>query len=165
MRPKGTKRELEIRRNLAVRLRKSGMTIREVADEIGCAPGSVARWEKMFDEGGASGLVAIPNRGGIARLKPKQRESLERMLIEGPQVYGHRDGVWTLRRIRDLIAKHFRVRYEISNVHRLMHEMGFSPQKPSVRARERNEEAIENFRNREWQKVKKTPRNRAVRSR
>jgi len=165
MRPQGSKKELEMRRRLAVRLRKSGMTIREVADHIGCAPGSVARWEKMFDEGGAAGLSAIPNSGGVARLKPKQRAALERMLIAGPQAHGHRDGVWTLRRIRDLIAEQFGVRYKVSNVHRLMHDMGFSAQKPVVRALERNEEAIESFRNREWKKVKKTLLGKDARSR
>lgn len=141
------------------------MTIREVAEHIGCAPGSVARWEGMYDDGGPSGLDAIPNSGGTARLKPEQRAKLERMLIEGPRAHGHADGVWTLRRVRDLIAKRFRVRYHISNVHRMMHDMGFSAQKPVVRALERNEEAIENFRNRYWKKVKKTPPGKGARSR
>ena len=165
MRPKGSKKDLETRRRTAVRLRKSGMTIREVADEVGCAPGSVSRWEMMFDERGATGLDAIPNSGGVSRLEPRDKALLEKILIEGPRKHGHADGVWTLKRVRDLIAKRFRVRYHISHVHRLMYEMGFSPQKPLVRALERNEAAIADFRNREWKKVKKTPRNKGVRSR
>jgi transposase len=165
MRPKGSKKDLEMRRRTAVQLRKSGMTIREVAEEVGCAPGSVSRWETMFDESGANGLDAIPNSGGVSRLEPRHKALLEKILIEGPQKHGHADGVWTLKRVRDLIAKRFRVRYHISHVHRLMYEMGFSPQKPLVRALEQNETAVADFRNRDWKKVKKTPRNKAVRSR
>jgi len=141
------------------------MTIREVAEEVGCAPGSVSRWEMMFDESGTKGLDAIPNSGGVSRLERRDKALLEKILIEGPRKHGHADGVWTLKRVRDLIAKRFRVRYHISHVHRLMYEMGFSPQKPLVRALERNETAIADFRNREWKKVKKTPQNKAVRSR
>lgn len=163
MRPKGSKKELEARRRLAVGLRKSGMTIREVAEHVGSAPGSVARWEGIYDEKGAEGLDPIPNSGGVARLKPSQRTKLERMLLKGPQAYGYADGVWTLPRIRELIAQRFAVRYHVSNVHRLMHAMGFSAQKPVVRALERDEPAIATFRNREWKKVKKTPKSRAVR--
>ena len=165
MRPTGTKQELEARRRVAVKLRRSGMTIREVAKIVGCAPGSVARWEGLFDASGARGLDPIPAIGGTSRLKPKDRARLTRMLIAGPRAYGFGDGVWTLRRVRELIAERIGIEYSISHVHRLMHALGFSAQKPQVRALERDESAIAHFRRHRWSQVKKRPRARAKRSR
>jgi len=137
------------------------MTIREVAKAIGCAPGSVARWEGLYVAHGKQGLDPIPNRGGIARLSFDDKDSLTQMLVEGPNAHGYRDGVWTLRRVRELIARRLGVDYSISQVHRLMHQLGFSAQKPQVRALERDESAIASFRRHDWAKVKKRPRKRA----
>ena len=165
MRPTGSKKELEARRRVAVRLRRSGMTIREVAKAVGCAPGSVARWEGLYLAKGARGLDPIPNAGGIARLKPKGKARLTRMLLAGPRAHGYEDGVWTLRRVRELIAQRLGVEYSISNVYRLMLALGFSAQKPQVRALERDERAIAHFRRRRWAQVKKTPHKLGKRSR
>jgi transposase len=131
------------------------MTIRAVAKIMGCAPGSVARWDGLYEAQGARGLDPIPNAGGTPRLKPKEKALLKRMVIAGPRAYGYDDGVWTLRRVRDLISQRFDVEYHIGHVHRLMIALGFSAQKPQVRALERDELAIERFRRRGWAKVKK----------
>jgi transposase len=165
MRPTGSKKELEARRRVAVKLRRSGMTIREVAKVVGCAPGSVARWEGLYLSQGDRGLDPIPNAGGTPRLDEKEQARLARMLTAGPRAHGYEDGVWTLRRVRDLIARRFGVQYGISNVHRMLRVLGFSAQKPQLRAIERDELAIEKFRKRGWAEVKKSPRKRAKRSR
>jgi transposase len=133
------------------------MTIREVAEIVGCAPGSVARWEGLFDAQGARGLDPIPNAGGIARMKPKDKAALQRIIVGGPRAYGYDDGVWTLRRVRDVISQRFGIDYHVTHVHRLMHALGFSAQKPQVKALERDELAIARFRRRVWTQVKKRP--------
>jgi transposase len=165
MRPTGSKKELEARRRVAVRLRRSGMTIREVAKAVGCAPGSVARWDGLYEDRGARGLDPIPNAGGTARLPPKDKALLLRMIVAGPRAYGYDDGVWTLRRVRDLISQRFGIHYHIGHVHRMMIAFGFSAQKPQVRALERDELAIARFRRRGWAQVKKRPQKQAKRSR
>jgi transposase len=141
------------------------MTIREVAKAVGCAPGSVARWEGLYQAQGPRGLDPIPNAGSKSRLSAKARAQLVRMLIAGPRAHGYDDAVWTLRRVRDLISQRLEVEYSIANVHRVMGTLGFSPQKPQVRALERDEVAIERFRRRGWARVKKRPRKQGKRSR
>lgn len=156
MRPKGTKQKLEIRRRAAVALRKQGFSVREVANVIGCAPSAVVQWERDFDEGGAAGLDSKPSKSGSkSRMTDKQRERLREILIEGARSQGWQNDLWTLARVAAVIGQQFGVRYHISHVHRLLHQMGFSCQKPEYRAREQSPEDIENFRKKRWPAIKK----------
>ena len=64
MRPKGmTKLDLEARRLAAVTMVESGMSKREVARRLKCAPSAVVLWTKAFDAGGRKALAAIPEQG------------------------------------------------------------------------------------------------------
>jgi transposase len=101
MRPTGSKAELERRRRLGVALHRRGLSIREVARELGCAPGSVARWTKMFNEGGDEGLDPIPNAGGTSRMTDMDRVKLVVLLRLGAPMNGFSTDLWTLRRMRD----------------------------------------------------------------
>jgi transposase len=49
------------------------------------------------------------------------------------------------------------VRYHPAHVSRLLHGLGFSPQKPTRRAVERDEERIRAWIEQDWPRVKKTP--------
>ena len=165
MRPVGSKAELERRRRLGVALHGRGLSIREVAKELGCAPGSVARWTKMFEEGGDEALDPIPNAGGTSRMTEEQRLMICALLRLGARVNGFPTELWTLRRVRELIERETGIHYSISNVHLLMHAFGFSPQVAVRRAREQDVEAVEEFRKKEWPRVKKKPGAKGARSR
>lgn len=164
MRPKGSKKELEERRRLAVTLYREGWTTREVAREMGCAPGSVSRWLSMYEAEGREGLTPIPNAGGQPRLGDKDRNKLNRLLLRGARKAGFHDDTWTLRRVAHLIEKQFGVQYHIGHVSRLLHGLGFSPQKPTVQARERDDDAVKEFRDKTWKHIKKKRGGRGARS-
>lgn len=145
-------------------LHRSGLTIRQVAKQLGCAPGSVARWTKMLREGGDTALDPIPNAGGKARLGEVELAKLRVLLHLGSRVSGFETEMWTLRRVRAVIAQEFGVEYSISNVHVLLDRMGFSAQKAVRRAREQDVEEVERFRRKEWPRIKKKPAARGVSS-
>jgi transposase len=157
MRPTGTKQSLEVRRRTAVLLRKQGLTVRTVAERVGSVPSSVVRWEKAFDRQGERGLDSKPQAGGKARLTKKQLARLTRQLIAGPRVAGWHNELWTLSRVAQLIERTFGITYHISHVHRLLRQIGFSAQKPTRFARERNDEAIAHFQKKQWPAIKKSP--------
>jgi transposase len=71
---------------------------------------------------------------------------------------GYTTELWTTQRIADLITQEFGVRYHADHVGRLMHDLGWSHQKPERRALERDEKAIERWTREEWPRVKKTLR-------
>jgi len=53
------------------------------------------------------------------------------------------------------VWRRFRVTYHANHISRLLRSLGFSPQKPERRARERDEEAIRGWVRSEWPRVKK----------
>ncbi len=164
MRPVGTKHELELRRREAVALWERGLSMREVARLVGCAPASVSRWAKAYRERGAGGLDPLPQGGSPARLSAKQRQRLGRWIIAGPRRAGYPNDLWTLSRVQRLIEDRFEVRYHISHVHRLLLSLGFSAQKPARLAREREDRAVQEFRRKRWPAIKKKPAKRDGRS-
>jgi putative transposase len=60
--------------------------------------------------------------------------------------------------VAEIIDREFGVEYHEDHIGRLLHGMGWSPQKPERRARERDEEAIRTWIKKEWPRVKKKPR-------
>jgi transposase len=60
-------------------------------------------------------------------------------LSKGPEAYGFRGQVWTVPRIAHVIEREFGVRHDPSWVRRLLLRIGFSPQKPELRAIDRDD--------------------------
>jgi transposase len=157
MRPKGSAEALEVRRQIAGRLLQEGMGIRQVARLVGAAPGSVFRWKKALEEGGKEALAAKPHPGRPSRLTAEQKEGLKATLLRGPRAAGFRTDLWTLKRVAQVIESHYGVKYHPGHVWHILRDMDWSPQKPERRARERDEEAIERWREEEWPRIEKKP--------
>jgi transposase len=85
------------------------------------------------------------------------------MLLQGPRKHGYSMELWTLARVAQLIAVKFGVEYHPSAVWHILRAMGWSCQKPERRARERDESAIETWRQEQWPDIKKRPKKRAKR--
>jgi len=155
MRPCGSAKALEARRRRAMVLLAQERTLTEVARVIGCHPSAVMRWRNAVRRGGADALRAKAVPGRPARLRRRQLERLVRLLLKGPMSRGYSTDVWTTKRIADLIAEEFGVRYHRDHVGRLLHRLKWSCQKPDRRALERNEERIEQWKREEWPRIKK----------
>ena len=56
-----------------------------------------------------------------------------------------------------MVRKEFRVSYHPDHVGRILHDLGFSPQKPQQVAREQDAAAIERWRKQDWPRIKKKP--------
>ena len=145
MRPKGSARELEVRRQIGARLLQEGKGVCEVARLVEASPSSVSRWKQALEEGGMEALKSKPNRGRRARLTPEQKKSLEQVLLEGPRAAGFATDLWTLARVAQAIEQVFGVRYHPGHVWYILRVMGWSCQKPGRRARGRDEAAIEGW--------------------
>lgn len=139
-------------------LHRSGLSVRQVAEQIGCAPGSVSRWTKMFLEGGDAALDPIPNAGGKARLGEVELAKLRVLMHLGPRACGFATDLWTLRRVRAVIAAELGVMYSTSNVHKLLHRLRLSPQRAVRRAREQDTAEVDRFRREEWPRLKRRAR-------
>jgi len=160
MRPRGTAAELEQRRRAAVALMEEGIRPAQVARAVGTSRASVTRWRQAYRRGGEAALAATPHPGGRSKLTERQRRRLVQLLLEGPRRQGYASELWTLARVAKVIAVEFGVVYHPSQVWRILRRLGWSSQKPQRRARERNEEAIQRWRQQDWPRIKKRPADR-----
>lgn len=157
MRPSGSPEELERRRLRALSLLGEGLLPAEVARRVGVDRRSVRRWKSAARRRGEAGVRAKPAPGRPCRLTSKDKRRLEALLLKGPQAAGYDTDLWTCPRVAEVIAQRFGVSYHVDHVGRLLHDLGWSPQQPTRRAVERDEEAIRRWVREEWPRVKKTP--------
>jgi transposase len=157
MRPHGSPEELERRRQRALALLEEGLQPVEVAQRLGVDRRSVRRWKAAERRGGPSALAARPASGRPPKLEIRLRPRLEKLLLGGAEAAGYAQDLWTCPRVAQLIAREFGVEYHVAHVGRLLRRLGWTPQRPSRRARERDEEQIRRWTKVDWPRIKKKP--------
>jgi transposase len=155
MRPPGKGKTLEARRVRAIRLLKAGRTYRAVAEEVQASLSSVVRWHQAYRKSGRGALKPRSIPGRPCLLSAGQKQRLVKTLSRGALEAGYSTELWTLKRIGEVIRKRFGIRYGISNLWYLMTHLGWSCQKPTKRAKERQEAEIRYWRHHVWPHIKK----------
>lgn len=148
---------LEARRMEAVALFKQGKSQAEATRALGVSRQTASRWYAAWKAHGKKGLKAAGRAGRKPRLAPKQLREIEAQLLRGPKAHGYATELWTLPRIAKVIKETCGVSYHPGHVWRLLRQMGWSCQKPTRRAKERDEEAIERWVKVQWPRIKKKP--------
>ena len=136
-------------------LLRQGLSLHEIGRRLGCHASSVLRWRNAWRGGGSGALKAKPIPGRPSRLTAKQRARLVRLLKQGARAHGYRTELWTTQRIAAVIERHFGVTYHRNHVAKLLHQLGWSHQKPERRAIERDEAAIAEWKRAVWPAVRK----------
>jgi transposase len=145
----------EGRRLRAFELKKRGWKQTQIADALGVTEGAVSQWMKRAREEGVEGLRHKPPPGARPRLSEQERTELPELLAQGAEAHGFRGNVWTCERVAIVIWRHFGVGYHPAHVSRLLKKLRFSLQKPSRRANQRDEDAIERWKEERWPQLKK----------
>src|SRR5271167_3155099 len=146
---------LERRRMAAAVLLKQGMSQSEVARRLGVHRQSVIRWTRQLMQSGRAGLKQAGRAGRKPRLSAVQLKQIEHALKRGPEAFGFASGLWTASRVRELIEDQCGVRYHEAHVWRILRRLGWSCQRPSGRALERDEKAIRYWKRVRWPQLKK----------
>jgi transposase len=121
------------RRGKAVRDYINGKKVLAIVAELEVVRASVNQWLRWYDTAGTEALKPRKAPGPAPRLNPSQHEELIGLIEAGPPAAGYTGGVWTGPRIGDLIRRRFRVRYRNHHIPRLLHQLGFSVQRPRKR--------------------------------
>jgi transposase len=145
----------EGRRLRAFELKERGWKQSEIAEALGVTEGAVSQWMKRAKEEGVEGLKTKPPPGAPPRLSEQQRARLPELLERGAEAHGFRGEVWTCERVAKVIRGEFGVSYHPAHVSRLVRAEGLSLQKPQRRANQRDEEAIEDWKEKRWPSLKK----------
>ena len=106
--------------------------------------------KRARDGGGVEALKRQPAPGATPRLSEDQRARLPELLAQGAQAHGFRGEVWTCERVTIVIRKEFGISYHPAHVSRLLKALRQSLQKPQRRANQRDEEAIEHWKEKKW---------------
>ena len=145
----------EGRRFRAWELHQKGWKQQAIAEAFGVTQGAVSQWLKRARAGGIEGLRHQPAPGAAPRLSSEQRSQLLELLAQGAESFGFQGDVWTQPRVATLIRDRFGVKYDPSQVGRILKASGWSRQKPVHRATQRNEEAIRRWQKECWPQIKK----------
>ena len=132
IRPAEQRRRERLRLEAAGRFAR-GDGINEIAHDLRVTPGSVRRWHRAWQDGGAG---ALRSKGPVSRerLSPQQWARLEAELKKGPLAHGFAgDQRWTLGRIKTLIGKLFHVGYTVEGTWKLMRGTAGPPRSRSAR--------------------------------
>jgi transposase len=153
-----TPEQLEERRLEAGRLIRAGrLSQAEIARRLGVSRMAVSQWAKRLRNSphGSATLKRRPNPGRPPRLTPRQWQELLDLLEQGAMRSGFETERWTLPRVRAVIERRFGVTYHASYLSVRLRDLGWTPQVPAVRARERDEELIRAWLERDWPRIKK----------
>jgi transposase len=157
MQIRGTAKQLEARRLYAVRRIESGESTQAgMARELKVSTQAIEQWMARYRAGGEAALKADPRPGRPRFMTPSEHRQLRRMLVEGPRRYGFDTDLWSCPRIADVIKRKFGIEFHADHIGRILTRLGFSPQKPEARAIERDEKAIKQWIEHDWELVKKS---------
>ena len=133
-------KELEARRRKGMRMLARGVPQAEVARTLGVSRQTASSREAKRLEDRQSWRRRVLGRP--SRLEAVQRTSLAKMIVAGATANGFPTELWTLARVAMLIKKEFGLSYSTVHVWRLLRQMGFSSQRPTGRAAQRDEQAM-----------------------
>ena len=153
-------KELEQRRKRGMRLLGTGVWPAEVARRVGVSRQSVLRWSKLHAQGGMVALQRPKRFGRPPKLDEGRRAELIKALKAGALAAGFTSELWTLPRIGTVIKERFGVEFSQSSVWRQLQQLRWSVQRPTGRARQRDEAAIRTWKEKRWPAIKKSQRGR-----
>jgi len=143
-------------------LHEHGWKQKDIATALGVTEGAVSQWFKKAKTQGTEALRHQPPPGATAKLSQQQRAQLPALLSKGAEAFGFRGQVWTTARVAEMIRQQFGVSYHPAHCSRLLRRLKYSLQKPIQQATQRNEAAIQSWKEHRWEELKKRPPTRSV---
>src|SRR6516165_5017965 len=122
--------ELEQRRMQAAKLLSREVSQSEVARQLGVSRQSVSRWARQIKLVGRRGLRAAGRAGRKPRLSEQNQKDKSAAVKRGPKALGYATGGWSLPRLKHLIQSEAGIRYDPSQVSRIMRRMGWRREMP-----------------------------------
>jgi transposase len=125
----------------------------EIARQLGVSRAAVMHWAQQLATGEPLHRRVAPGRP--PKLTRIQQQSLKRLLKRGARAAGFSTERWTLRRVRQVIAREFGVTYHEHSLSDVLAKWDWSLQQPLARAQERDEEIIQAWLEHDWPRIKK----------
>jgi transposase len=156
MAKKASKSWKEERRKRVWVLCQAGWSQKQIAEALGVSKGVVSQWIKVGKVGGEAALVARKSTGSPRRLSTEERQRIPGLLERGAESFVFRGNLWTCPRVAKVIESELGVKYHPGHVSRILKELGWPPQKPIRRVKQRKEAEIQRWKTEHWPELKKS---------
>jgi len=145
----------ELRRMAVRRVIDDGERPSQVAADYGFCRTYLYRWLHKFEEEGWDALCEQIAAGPEPKLTEPQRQQVRRWIVgKDPRQYGFEFGLWTRRIVAQLIADKLGIEIGLTAVGRLLAGLEITPQKPLRRAYERDPQAVDQWRQERYPKLR-----------
>ena len=132
------------------RCRAGRLSQAEIARRFGVSRQSVSQWYTAWVVAGRAGLRARPKTGRPAEIDDATWTALAALLARGARAAGFDTERWTLRRVAAVAERELGVRHHFRSFSRILHARGWTPQRPAVQAKERDEALVRAWLKRDW---------------
>ena len=104
----------------AVLLKHTGLSNKQIADELNVSTETIRRWILTFNDQGYEALREKDRSGRPTSLNSKQKEKIINLLKEHPISEGYHVTEWTIKMVQDTVLKKFNTFLSRSSAHRLL---------------------------------------------
>lgn len=132
-----TRQEKEKRRIRGVQMVLDGKSHSNTAIELKVTQGAVSQWIKMYNEDGWDGLNMRKMTGPKLKFTEEHSKSLYDIICKSPQNWNYESDLWTVSMARDILYQETKSYFSETRVLSELHNLGFSFQKPEIRAYEK----------------------------
>ena len=148
----------------AIVLNMEGKTAPQIADILKVHRSKVSIWVRNWQEAGMDGILEGHRSGRPPAMSDAQRQDLADILDSGPVAYGFTSGVWTSPMVARIIKEEFSIAYNPAHVSRILHDIGFSVQRPKKTLARADKTVQSRWVRYKYPSIKKKPRAKGRRS-
>lgn len=134
-----------------------GRSKNSIAEDLGCSPATVDNVRKRYQEVGAAGLKNRVSPGRPSRATPAYRAALAKAVQTPPQSLGYGFSVWSANRLAKHLKKTTGIELGDDRVRQILHEEGYSFQRPKHTMKGKRDEAAYTKARRQLKRMKKGP--------
>jgi transposase len=118
-----------------------GRSKTSIAHDLGCSPATVDNVRKRYRQRGLDGLRRGKPPGRRSRATPAYRAALRQAVQTPPQELGYGFSVWSVARLNEHLKKKTGIGFSEDQLRRILHEEGFSFQRPKHTMKGKRDEA------------------------
>lgn len=148
--------DAEVFRNATIILMTGvGRSKHSIAQDLGCCPATVDNLRRRYRERGVEGLRHRRPPGRRPRATAEYRAALRQAVQTPPTTLGFAFSVWSAARLAAYLEKQTKVHLSEDRLRRVLHEEGFSFQRPKHTLKGKRDEAAYHKARRQLKGLKK----------
>lgn len=153
--PSLSRKDKEKRRLRAAKMFEKGFSQAEVSKKLKVTPTAVCQWWQVWENKGADALKSKGHPGFESKLTDKKRKAFKKAILKGPDAFGYETSLWTLPRLKAVMKKVNKLEFSEVWIWKIVRDLGFTPQKPQVKAKQRDEKKIKQWKEKTLPDLKK----------